>query len=237
MKLTLKEKLSYEPEFKMHLPKNVVNIYDKYDIEKKKKILNEFSKLKQFEKYVYIRPYIIKSVQLENPGKEVYDDITKIDISIVNEDNFQKINELIKSLDTTKNDPHNDKIKKEIEFNVNIIIRHQYPTDKFLKTITRAKKVERLGEELQRTGNKMMGVGAKTTAAVWSPALYLTYNGVKKVSENSDTSNSNIINNISNNEYSEFVRLAINTENALENEIINKETAIKKLKDYLDNNY
>lgn len=237
MKLNLKEKLSYEPEFKLYLPKNVVKIYDEYDIKKKKEILNDFSKLKPFEKHVYVRPYFIKSVQLENPGKEVFDDITKIDVNIVNEDNFKKIDELIKLLDSMKNDSYNDKIKKDIEYNVNTIIRHQYPSDKILKTITRAKKIEKLGEELQKAGNKMMGSGAKTTAAVWSPALYLTYKGAKKVSENRDTVNTNVKNDSSNNEHSEFVKLVINTEKALEHDVINKETAIKRLKDYLDNKF
>lgn len=42
-------------------------------------------------------------------------------------------------------------------------------------------KLEKTGGDLQRVGGSMQRAGLKTTAAVWTPAVYVGYKAVKKV--------------------------------------------------------
>lgn len=44
-----------------------------------------------------------------------------------------------------------------------------------------ASKTASTGEKLQKTGKSMQKAGLKTTAAVWTPGIYLGYKAVKKV--------------------------------------------------------
>ena len=50
-----------------------------------------------------------------------------------------------------------------------------------------ANKTESTGQKLQQTGSKMTKVGLKTTAAVWTPPIFLGYLGVKAVKKNKNS--------------------------------------------------
>lgn len=56
-----------------------------------------------------------------------------------------------------------------------------------------AKKTEDTGNKLQQVGGAMQKAGLKTTAAVWTPAVYLGYKAVKKNKDKNGTPESDLI--------------------------------------------
>lgn len=75
----------------------------------------------------------------------------------------------------------NDKIEKQKR-----LIEDPGYADQLLEEMTEnskftkiAKELEKTGDALQSTGKGMVKAGAHTTAAVWTPALYVGYRGVK----------------------------------------------------------
>src|SRR5690625_5191498 len=56
-----------------------------------------------------------------------------------------------------------------------------------------ATKSGNAGQKLQSTGKSMQKAGLKTTAAVWTPAIYLGYKGVKKLRNKDSTPESDLI--------------------------------------------
>lgn len=234
MRLTFKESAVLEPQYINYLTKRGKKRYKHLPTEEKKKVLNDFSSSTAVEKEYVERKSIIEDLKEDNPGELVEDDITKISVNKWNESYFIYIDKSLRELEMASNPKKIEAIKLSIEKNVNIIIRNQYPTDNQLKWLQRAEKVQETGENLQNVGGKLMGAGAKTTAAVWTPALYLGYKGVKHASKKKSNVESLEVDSV---EKSSLIEFVSNTEQALLNNVIDKETAIKIIKDYLDNKY
>lgn len=56
-----------------------------------------------------------------------------------------------------------------------------------------AAKTENAGNKMQQVGGSMQKAGLKTTAAVWTPAIYLGYKAVKKARSNNGTPEGDLI--------------------------------------------
>lgn len=108
----------------------------------------------------------------------------------VNEDNekwFNKIDELnIKLQDETISKREKKKIEKEIEQNKKYIIK----SDFWMK---KAESFEKNGEKLKSAGKSMQRAGLKTTAIVWTPALFAGYKVYQNIKGSKETPEQDLI--------------------------------------------
>lgn len=238
-KLTFKETHSIEPLYKTYLTKEQKKDYKKLDSTEKKRILQEFDNMTLAEREINIsRKNIIDNLKRTHPEKHIEIDITKIPINPVIENDFFEIDNLIQKLDSNLTQKDRHYIDYKIENIVNSIISNQYPTEKQIKLANLGHSMTSTGEKFQSVGNKMMSSGLKTTAVVWTPALYLGYKGIKHVKKQ-DASNINQFKNNNTDSFiqSELISFVESTERARKEGVITKEMAVETIKNYLDTKY
>ena len=117
-------------------------------------------------------------------AKKNYTDVT------LNKDNekwFNKIEELsIQLQNETLSKREKKKIEKEIEQNKKYIIKSDF-------WFKKAESFEKNGEMLKRTGKSMQKVGLKTTAIVWTPALFAGYKVYQNIKGSTETPEQDLI--------------------------------------------
>ncbi|MCJ0932562.1 hypothetical protein MST22_15550 [Virgibacillus halodenitrificans] len=88
-----------------------------------------------------------------------------------------------------------------------------------------AKKTESTGQKFQETGKAMQKAGLKTTAAVWTPAIYVGYKVIKKQRNKNETPEQ------------ELISLIKECEQAYKSKQIDEETMKSYIADYVNNHY
>ena len=100
---------------------------------------------------------------------------------------LDKISKMEVKLNKTKNERRREKLIEKIEMQKRLIDdpaladkMHQQNIDNSIFT-KMGKGMESTGDKMQSAGKGMVKAGMHTTAAVWTPAIYLGYRGVKHV--------------------------------------------------------
>jgi|SRR5690625_4335153 len=91
-----------------------------------------------------------------------------------------------------------------------------------------ADKTESTGQQLQKTGKSMTKLGLKTTAAVWTPPIFLGYLGVKAVKGKKDKNS---------NPESDLITLIKECEQAHKDGKIDEEAMKEYITDFVNNYY
>lgn len=242
-KLTFKDKTIVEPDYFNHIHKIKKDEYKALPIEEKKVILDNFSKLKPYEKMAFKRENkdLVK-LQLKNPDLVITKDYTECTYRPVTADNFDKIERLSKEVTNPRlTEKQKEKLYMEIETaKTGILLNQTGKNDKgYERAVNFVEKTEKFQEtidSIQNVSDKMTRKGVKLTAMAWTPLPYVGYSVIKSAHKGKKQEEVKIVPETNNNE-SELVGMVKAIDTALNNGTIEKEQAKEILNDYINNKY